>query len=164
MVQFPAGFDFSTLTNLTVTVAIVDPNDANLGLTLIAPSGDSLTLVLAQVTTVGGTANTGIGISGANLGTITYTMNNIATYAIGTTFDDNATRSIFDPNTGGTNANTAPYIGNYRIEGGFGGRQRPAGVPPAGNRQGDQRHLEAGDHRNGDQRPDQPRSSSTSGR
>ena len=39
-VQFPAGFDFSTLTNLDVTVAIVDASDANLGLTLIAPSGD----------------------------------------------------------------------------------------------------------------------------
>ena len=119
-VQFPAGFDFSTLSNLTVTIAAVNAADANLGLTLIAPSGDRLTLVLDQTPTVGGTANTGIGISGSNLGVISYTNNNIATYAIGTTFDDNATRDIFDPNTGGTNANTAPYIGNYRIEGAFG--------------------------------------------
>jgi len=119
-VQFPANFDFSTLTNLSVTVAIVDSSDANLGLTLVAPSGDTLTLFLPQ--TINGVTNTGRGIGGANVGTITYTMNNIATYALGTTFDDNATRSIFDPTTTGTNANTAPYLGNFRIEGsGFGG-------------------------------------------
>ena len=114
-VQFPAGFDFNTLSNLTVSVAITDSNVSNLGLTLIAPSGDSIILVRAQ--SVGGTADTSRGISGANLGVVSANG-----YPLGTTFDDNATRRIFDPNTTGTNANTSPFIGNYRVEGsGFGG-------------------------------------------
>ena len=37
---------------------------------------------------------------------------------IGTTFDDNATRNIFDPTTTGTNANANPYIGHFQAEGG----------------------------------------------
>ena len=109
LVQFPANFNFNTLSNLTLTVSLVDASDANLGLTLIAPSGDSITLFVPQ--TVGGVTNTGVGISGANLGTVSTNG-----YPLGTTFDDNATRSIFDPNNNGTNANTSPYIGNYRIE------------------------------------------------
>ena len=111
--------EIAELTNLTVTVNIVHSNDSVLGLTLVAPSGDTFSLFVNQ--TVGSTTNTGVGLSGTNLGMITYTNNNIGTYAIGTTFDDNATRNIFDPNTGGTNANTAPYIGNYRPERSFGG-------------------------------------------
>ncbi|MGC8642896.1 MAG: proprotein convertase P-domain-containing protein, partial [Isosphaeraceae bacterium] len=113
-VSFPSGFDFSTLSNLSVTVAITDPTVANLGLDLIAPSGDSIVLVLPQ--TVGGTTNTGVGISGANLGVLSSNG-----YILGTTFDDNASRDIFDSNANGTNANTSPFVGNYRIEGSRGG-------------------------------------------
>ena len=78
--------------------------------------------------------NTGVGISGANVGTITYTMNNIASYALGTTFDDNATRDIFDPNTAGTNANTAPYLGNYPARGELQGRARQPGASSSNKR------------------------------
>ncbi len=95
---------------------IVDSSDQFLGLTLIAPSGDTFTLVLNQVPFIGATANTGIGISGADMGVKTYTDNNIATYAMGTTFADTATRDIFDPTTAGANGNTAPYIGQYQPE------------------------------------------------
>ena len=62
-------------------------------------------------------ANTGQGISGSNVGVVTYTNNNIASYAMGTTFADTATRDIFDPTPAGTNGNTAPYIGQYEPEG-----------------------------------------------
>jgi subtilisin-like proprotein convertase family protein len=104
------------LDTLDVTVNIVDSNDADLGLTLIAPSGDTYTLLLNQVPFIGATANTGIGISGANLGVITYTNNDIASYAMGTTFDDNATRGIFDSTAAGTNGVAAPAIGQYQPE------------------------------------------------
>ena len=72
--------------------------------------------MLNQVPIIGGTADTGIGISGTNLGVKTYTMNNIATYAMGTTFDDNATRDIFDSTLTGTNAISGPAIGDYQPE------------------------------------------------
>ena len=119
MSNYPIPVSIASLTDLStldVTVNIVDSSDQFLGLTLVAPSGDTLTLVLNQVPVIGGTANTGIGLSGSNIGVKTYTTNNIPQYALGTTFDDNATRDIFDPNTGGTNANTAPYVGDYRPE------------------------------------------------
>ena len=103
--------------HLDVTVNIFDSGDQFLGLTLVAPSGDTFTLVLNQVPVIGGSADTGIGISGGNVGVVSYTDNNIATYAMGTTFADTATRDIFDPTTAGTNGNTAPYIGDYRPEG-----------------------------------------------
>ena len=113
----------SGLTSLDVTVNIVDAADDALGLVLIAPSGATFTLIDDSTQTLGGSANTGLGISGSNVGVKTYTMNNIASdYALGTTFDDNATRDIFDPTTTGTNGNTSPYYGDYRPEGaGFGG-------------------------------------------
>ena len=101
------------LDSLDVKVAIVDSNDADLGLTLIAPSGATFTLVLNQVPVVGGTADTGIGISGANVGVVSDNG-----YAVGTTFTDTATRDIFDSTTTGTNGNSAPYIGDFRPENG----------------------------------------------
>ena len=51
-----------------------------------------------------------------NLGVITSTSGNIAFYAMGTTFNDTATRAIFDSTTSGTNAIAAPAIGDYRPE------------------------------------------------
>ena len=113
------------LDTLDVTVNIVDSSDANLGLELQAPSGDTFELLANQVIDTNPTTtvtNTGQGISGSNLGVVTYTTNNIASYAMGTTFDDNATRDIFDPTATGTNSIAAPAIGAYRPEGaGFGG-------------------------------------------
>ena len=46
---------------------------------------------------------------------MTYSNNNIGQYAIGTTFDDSATRNIYNPPPGSaTNANVAPYIGLFQ--------------------------------------------------
>ena len=112
-VSIPNATDLKTL---DVTVNIFDTSDQYLGLTLFAPSGDSFTLLDNQVPVVGGTANTGIGISGSNLGVKSYTMNNIATYAMGTTFDDNATRDIFDSTAAGTNSISGPAVGDYKPE------------------------------------------------
>ena len=115
--QIPVSIaNTADLRTLDVTVNIFDTDLTHLGLTLRAPSGDTFTLFFNQVPVIGGTADTGIGIGGANLGIMTYTNNNIALYAMGTTFDDNATRSIFDPTSAGTNAITGPAIGDYRPE------------------------------------------------
>ena len=93
------------LDSLEVTVNIVDSSDNYLSLNLVAPSGASYTLVLNEFGT-----DTGIGISGANLGVVTYSNNNIGQYAVGTTFTDTATRDIFDTTTSGTNGNSAPIL------------------------------------------------------
>ena len=106
----------ANLNTLDVTVNIVDSSDQYLGLYLVAPNGDTFELLANQVPFIGATANTGQGISGTNLGVVTYTTNNIPYYAMGTTFDDNATRNIYDPSGAGTNANTGPAIGSYRPE------------------------------------------------
>ena len=106
------------LTSLDVTVNIVDSSDQFLGLTLRAPSGDTFTLLLNQIPFIGAMADTGIGIGGSDLGVKTYTMNNIGDYALGTTFDDNATRDIFDPTGAGTNAISGPAVGDYQPENG----------------------------------------------
>jgi subtilisin-like proprotein convertase family protein len=104
------------LDTLDVTVNIVDSNDTFLGLTLVAPNGATFELLANQVPFIGATANTGQGIGGANLGVVTYTNNDIPFYAMGTTFDDNATRDIFDSTTTGTNGLSAPAIGDFRPE------------------------------------------------
>jgi subtilisin-like proprotein convertase family protein len=104
------------LDTLDVTVNIVDSSDQFLGLTLIAPNGDSFELLANQVPFIGATADTGQGIGGGNLGVITYTDNNIPFYAMGTTFDDNAVRDIFDSTAAGTNGLSGPAIGEFQPE------------------------------------------------
>ncbi len=125
--QTPVSIPNTTdLNSLEVTVNIVNSSDADLGLYLEAPSGDLFELVDNQTIDTSPTASTSItseGFSGGNVGVVTYTNNNIASYAMGTTFADTATRDIFDPTTSGTNGNTAPYIGQYAPE--FGGTQPP---------------------------------------
>ena len=105
-VNIPANSNFSTLSDLTVTIPINHPALNELSLVLIPPPGSLLpsgqpmpAITLAQ-------ENTGanIGLSGANLGI----LNGIP---IGTTFDQNATRSI----SGGSGA-AAPYFGHFRPE------------------------------------------------
>ena len=143
--QIPVSITNTTdLTASTSRSTSSTPTIPHLGLILIAPSGDMFTLLLNQVPVVGGTADTGIGIGGSNLGVMTYTNNNIATYAMGTTFDDNATRDIFDPTTAGTNAISGPAIGDYQPENNAGDARR---VPRSGAGQGHQRHLDARDQR-----------------
>ena len=105
----------AAVTDLTVTVALTHPADTNLSLVLQAPNnGPSITLVLNQINAAGVT-NTGQGISGADLGVFGHDNTHFG-LNIGTVFDDNATRDIFDSTTGGTNGNTAPYIGHFRPE------------------------------------------------
>src|SRR5579883_3318271 len=102
-------------TALTVTVDIVHPSMTNIELVLQAPNnGPSITLLVNQ-TNAAGTANNGIGISGANLGIFGESTTNPG-IAVGTVFDDNATRDIFDPTTTGTNGVSAPAVGHYRPE------------------------------------------------
>ena len=70
---------------------------------LIGPDGTQVTLFLNQVNSAGA-ANTNIGITGANMGIAP------SGQAIGTTFNDNAARSIVDRSA------AAPYIGTFRPE------------------------------------------------
>ncbi len=107
------------INDLTVTVAINDTQApvSNLSLVLIAPNNaGQITLVLNQINAAG-TTNTGVGLpSGSGIGV----YNGLT---IGTVFDDNATRDIFDPTTTGTNGNTAAgtnYVGFFRPETPFG--------------------------------------------
>ncbi len=70
-----------------------------------------------------GTANTGTGLpSGNAIGVFGFGAGATGTPGtqVGTTFDDNATRSIFDSTNTGTNGNTAAgsgYIGYFQPEG-----------------------------------------------
>ena len=107
-VNIPAN-SLADLSNVALSVAITHATLADLSLVLQAPNGDQITLVQNQNNAAGTAISTGIGITGANLGIING-------FDVGTNFDDSATRNIFDPNTTGTNANAAPFIGDYRPE------------------------------------------------
>ncbi len=106
-ISIPAA-DISSLTSISLSLAITDSNDANLGLALVAPGG--LTYTLFVPSTIGGATVATRGITGANVG-----VNNF--FNVGTTFTDNAARSIVDinPFTGARGAG-APYVGNFRAE------------------------------------------------
>ena len=93
--------------SLSLTTAITDANLATLGLNLIAPNGDSITLFTNQ--SVNGVANTAIGISGANLGIMNF-------FPVGTTFTDNAARDIVDINPFTGAVERRPFIGDFRPE------------------------------------------------
>jgi subtilisin-like proprotein convertase family protein len=104
---FPVAVNISNpapATGLTVTVNLIHPTDANVGLVLQAPDGATITLMQAGT------------ITGANIGVFGESTTSFGVN-IGTVFDDNATRGIFDPNTGGTNAITGPAVGHYQITG-----------------------------------------------
>jgi large repetitive protein len=106
------GNTFTTLNDLDVRLAITHPGMDQVSITLIPPVASgrgSVTLVNASIP--GATPAVPGTLTGANLGIING-------FNVGTVFDDSATRNIFDPNTGGTNANTSPYIDNYRPLGG----------------------------------------------
>ena len=106
---------FFSLTNLTATVALTDSNLAELQLVLIPPTGSNLqpiTLLGNQVNAAGTNLGIFTGSGGANLGVLNG-------QAVGTTFDDNATRSIIDVNAAGNGRGAAaPYIGHFQAEGG----------------------------------------------
>ena len=79
-----------------------------LGLKLIAPGGESITLFTNQ-TDAGGATVQVRGITGANVGT-----NN--GFLVGTTFTDSAARSIVDISATGGRGAAAPYVGDFRVE------------------------------------------------
>ena len=95
--------------NLTVTVELTDEQSvANLSLILIGPDGSEITLVQNQLNSAG-KANTGVGLTGGNaIGVFGFTTGTPGSpgIGVGTIFDDNATRNIFDPTTTGTNGNS----------------------------------------------------------
>ena len=99
---------------LTVSVGMIHPTVGDVSIVLQAPNdGPSITLLLNATDAAGN--QTGNGLAGANLGIYGESTTNPGIY-IGTVFDDNATRDIYDPTTTGTNGNAAPAVGHYRPE------------------------------------------------
>ncbi len=88
--------------DLTVSLALVDQQTVqNLSVVLMAPNGASITLFLNQIDAAAQT-NAGVGLpSGNAVGVFGFTPGATGTpgTVVGTTFDDNATRNIFDPTT-----------------------------------------------------------------
>ena len=117
-VNLPAG---TVVNNLVVTIAVGDlAGVQNISVTLVAPNGlGSVTLVENQDGLLGMPVITSRGLTGGNsLGIFGYTTMNPGT-VLGTTFDDHATRDIFDPTTTGMNgADTSggSYVGHFRPE------------------------------------------------
>ena len=112
----------SAINNLTVTLDLTDQQSVgNISVTLVAPNDDQLVLVENAIG-ASGTALHRQGLPGGNsIGVAQFTTGVPVVHGIdvGTIFDDNATRNIFDPTTTGTNGNTATdYIGYFRPEGG----------------------------------------------
>ena len=107
-------FTLQEITDVTVNMAIVDPDMNQLQIVLVPPTGSGLPeLVLVEnQTNNAGVTNTGVGLTGANLGVAPDGE------AIGTIFDDNATRNIFNVTNAGINGSAGPYIGFYQPEGG----------------------------------------------
>jgi sugar lactone lactonase YvrE/subtilisin-like proprotein convertase family protein len=89
------------------TTAIPQPSAGNTGATFVIPGGSAISpivLVNAQ-TNANNQTNTNIGVTGANMGVA---QNGVLA---GTTFDQNASRSIHDTSV------MAPFIGTFRPEG-----------------------------------------------
>ena len=121
-VSIPAS-ELASLDDLTVTLALTDQESvSDLNITLIAPDGTSqITLVNNQVNAAG-TTNTSTGLPGGDaIGVYGFTTGSTGTpgTVVGTEFDDNATRNIFDATNANppTNGNTATdFIGFFRPE------------------------------------------------
>jgi subtilisin-like proprotein convertase family protein len=104
----------AAITGLVVTVNLIHPTVGDLSLVLQAPNnGPKITLMLNAVNSAN--AMTGNGVTGADLGVFGHSTTNPG-IDIGTVFDDNATRNIFDPTTTGMNGVGAPAIGHFRPE------------------------------------------------
>jgi large repetitive protein len=133
-IDTPVSTDFSipvdvadpaAIDDLSATLNLVDQEAvSNLQIVLYAPHDvGSITLVQNQINDAA-KANTGVGLpSGNSIGVYGFTTGATGVDSgldIGTIFDDNATRNIFDPSTTGTNANSAAadgYIGYFQPEG-----------------------------------------------
>ncbi|MFO0847757.1 MAG: proprotein convertase P-domain-containing protein [Gemmataceae bacterium] len=104
----PANF---SLTDLDVTLAINHGAINQVKVQLVSPSGTAFTL-LNNRTNTAGTDSTATPPAGLASIAAPDSLGIWAGRRIGTTFDDSASRVINDP------ASTAPFLGNYRPEGG----------------------------------------------
>jgi subtilisin-like proprotein convertase family protein len=113
----------SAIDDLTVTLALTDPQGVQgLSVILMAPNNaGEITLVNSQLNAAG-TITTSLGLPSGNAIGVVGFSNTTAGNVVGTVFDDNADRDIFDRNTGGTNGNAAAgasgYAGYFQPEGG----------------------------------------------
>jgi len=106
--------------NLTVSLALVDQQSVqNLSVVLASPNGSEITLFLNQIDAAA-KSHPGQGLpSGNSVGVYGFTTGPTGSpgIVVGTTFDDNATRDIFDSTRTGTNGNSAAdYIGFFQPE------------------------------------------------
>ena len=116
----PAAVD-----DLTVTVELEDNQTVSgLSLTLVAPNNaGSLVLFLNANDSTGASIKPPQGLPSSNaVGVYGFNPTSSPGDPIGTIFDDNATRNIFDSTQAGTNGNSAAgnsgYVGFFRPEGG----------------------------------------------
>ncbi len=112
----------ASINDLTVTLAATDQQSiGNLQVVLEAPNGAEITLVENQINAAA-QANTSVGLPTGNaIGVYGFTTGATGNpgQVVGTTFDDNATRNIFDPTNAipPVNGNTAvDYVGFFRPE------------------------------------------------
>ncbi|HLN29945.1 MAG TPA: proprotein convertase P-domain-containing protein [Gemmataceae bacterium] len=94
---------FTAVSDLQVTVNILWPNLGEIQIQLEAPNGQVVTLLNNRLNAKGQTISTFIGTGGANMGV------DAMGQPLGTTFDDDAARSIVDT----INGASAPFIGHY---------------------------------------------------
>ena len=106
------------ITNLTANLAMTYANMGELSRQLFAPDGEHITLFQYQLPPGTGPGITTQGLpSGNALGVFGFAPPTAFGIDIGTVFDDNATRNIFDPTLTGTNGVTpGNYIGHFRPE------------------------------------------------
>jgi subtilisin-like proprotein convertase family protein len=101
--------NFTTLSNLEVTLNLKHPNLSQLQILLVSPNNTTITLVNNRIDETGA-SKTGVGITGTGMGIFNGTE-------FGTTFDDNAPRSITD--TAGSNTNFlgmfVPELGAFSV-------------------------------------------------
>jgi large repetitive protein len=103
---------FFSVSDLTVQLALVHNQIGELQIILVPPTGSNLQPItlLNNQTDAAGVTRANIGAAGANLG--------IAPdgEALGTTFDDNASRDIVDIGLNGSRGAAAPFVGNFKPE------------------------------------------------
>ena len=124
---------FIDVSDLTVQLAILDPNLNELSAVLVPPTGSGLAPItlFANQTDDAGNANMAVGISGGNLG--------IAPDGelYGTTFDDGATRNIVDFTTAPpARGAAAPFVGHFGAEGGSLNQRYAGAIAGAANSPG----------------------------
>ena len=126
--------DLTSVTDLTVTVNMAEPNMDEVSLVLIPPNGlTPVTLLLNRLDGQGRTLPLDVGqsaraepggtglLNSQDLGAIQVQVNNPwcpggIWYAVGTVFDDSAPRSLNEPANTYTQTVVAPYVGEFKPE------------------------------------------------